>query len=313
MMTGHSATVTSQMDFHYDFLLKSLQSGDLNWKTLLASSYWQTEVRAGVDRFTREIDALLATKPEIHPDCEERAALEKQLKQGNRDAQRNLEVWKNKHRGPMWDNGWKTYQAWRQTESKIEDLRKHIANAGRVAEPVQARLAYLEQTGFLKDGQLTQLGRMAAEINEGHPLVMARAFHDKVLHGCAPHELVATLASFVGEQSKPANPLAPLQPIYRDLQTQEKVGNADYWIAYDSWCDPVYDWLEGDDFGVICETYGVDAGSFARAILKIANVLEEWVNLATYCEDLEMLEKCKGLREKLIRGLVVPDSLYLRV
>jgi superfamily II RNA helicase len=313
MMTGHSATVTSQMDFHYDFLLKSLQSGDLNWKTLLASSYWQTEVRAGVDRFTREIDALLATKPEIHPDCEERAALEKQLKQGNRDAQRNLEVWKNKHRGAMWDNGWKIYQGWRQTESKIEDLRKHIANAGRVAEPVQARLAYLEQTGFLKDGQLTQLGRMAAEINEGHPLVMARAFHDKVLHGCAPHELVATLASFVGEQSKPANPLAPLQPIYRDLQTQEKVGNADYWIAYDSWCDPVYDWLEGDDFGVICETYGVDAGSFARAILKIANVLEEWVNLATYCEDLEMLEKCKGLREKLIRGLVVPDSLYLRV
>jgi len=74
----------------------------------------------------------------------------------------------------------------------------------------------------------------------------------------------------------------------------------------------VYDWLEGDDFGGICATYGVDAGSFARAILKVANIVDEWINLATYSEDLESLEACKDLRAKLVRGLVVPDSLYLR-
>ena len=71
--------------------------------------------------------------------------------------------------------------------------------------------------------------------------------------------------------------------------------------------------MEGDDFGAICEKYEVDAGNLSRAILKAANLLDEWVNMATYCEDLEMLETCRGVRETLIRGLVVPDSLYLRV
>ena len=31
MMTGRKTTLRSRMDFHYDFMLKTLQSGALNW------------------------------------------------------------------------------------------------------------------------------------------------------------------------------------------------------------------------------------------------------------------------------------------
>ena len=258
----------------------------------------------------------MCRKPGVTSECEERETLETAFRNASqtarKDAQRALEQWKNKHAAPSWDKAWKEYKDWKSTERLIDALDLNIAREKRVTEPVEIRLAYLESTGFLKDGELTRLGRMAAEINEGHALVMARAFADKVLHGCKPHDLVAILTSFV--EGKNGVPTEPLVYIYKELIMKENLkSDPAYWSASATWCDPIHDWLEGHEFGSICEHYGVDAGSFVRTILKVANVVDEWVNLATFCEDLEMLETCRGLKEKLIRGLVVPDSLYLHV
>jgi superfamily II RNA helicase len=313
MMTGRPAAVSSQMTFGYDFLLKALHSGHLRWENILTSSYWYAMNQTRAEELEQMNMKLNERTPELHPDCEERYALEQQLKTGNRQAQSKIETWKNKHNGPTWDAAWKTFLAWKNTEAIVAANNRHIHELRSLPPVLQQRLHYLERTGFLKDGELTKLGHMAAEINEGHSLVMSKAFHDKVLHGRPPHELVAILASFLNEQSKAGLPLEALGSIYRDLKSKEIEKSPEtYWRSYDTWCDPVYDWLEGDDFGGICATYGVDAGSFARAILKVANIVDEWINLATYSEDLESLEACKDLRAKLVRGLVVPDSLYLR-
>jgi superfamily II RNA helicase len=316
MMTGHSATVSSQMDFHYDFILKSMQSGRLNWETILTSSYWYAQAQQRIRSLERQKEVLMCRKPASTEECEQRETLENAFKKASnetrKDAQRALEQWKNKHAAPSWDQAWKDYKDWKSAQRLMDALDLNIEREKAVTEPVERRLAYLEHTGFLKDGQLTKLGRMAAEINEGHPLVMARAFADKVLHGCKPHDLVAILASFV--DGKLCRPIDPLEPIYKELQNEEYPRSTpDYWFTSNMWCDPVHDWLEGHEFGSICEHYGVDAGSFVRTILKVANVVDEWVNIATFCEDLEMLETCRGLKETLIRGLVVPDSLYLHV
>jgi hypothetical protein len=50
-----------------------------------------------------------------------------------------------------------------------------------------------------------------------------------------------------------------------------------------------------------------------RSILKVANMVEEWTNLATYTKNIEMLRMLEGLREKLVRGLAKPESLYLNL
>lgn len=313
MMTGRPAEVSSQMTFGYDFLLKALHSGHLNWKTILTSSYWYARNLTLAEELERSSMKLNEHVPTLHPDCEERYALEQQLKNGNRQVQSKIETWKNKHVGPKWETAWKDYLRWKNTQAVIAANNHNIHELRAIPPVLQERLNYLERTGFLKDGELTQLGHMAAEINEGHSLVMAKAFQDKVLHGRPPHELVAILASFLDEQSKVGLPLEVLEPIYRNLKSKEiEKSPQTYWRSYDTWCDPIYDWLEGHEFGGICETYGVDAGSFARAILKVANIVDEWINLATYSEDLETLETCKDLRQTLVRGLVVPDSLYLR-
>jgi superfamily II RNA helicase len=310
MMTGRPATVSSQMTFGYEFLLKALHSERLTWNGLLTASYWQALNEEQAKKLETQRETLLAKKPVLEPDCDQRYALEQEFKNGNRKVQGAIETWKNRHPGPKWETAWKQYAAWKQSELVICAIEVNMRTLREPPAMLLHRLDYLERTGFIKDGRLTQLGHMAADINEGNPLVMARAFYEKALHDCNAHDLVAILCCFI--EGKPDGYPPQLMDIYLDLKKKETVGQQE-WLCYNTWCDPIYEWLEGQDFGAVCETYEVDAGNLSRAILKAANLLDEWVNMATYCEDLEMLEKCRGVRETLIRGLVVPDSLYLRV
>jgi superfamily II RNA helicase len=84
-----------------------------------------------------------------------------------------------------------------------------------------------------------------------------------------------------------------------------------HWTLTDYWHAVVGDWLEGNNY--VCEQYGVEHGNFVRAMLKLANILREWVNLATLQQDTAMIEKMNGMEQNLVRGFVIPDSLYLRI
>jgi superfamily II RNA helicase len=287
MMTGRQSTILSQMDFGVDFILKSLQSGSLQWKDILSSSYYYQQAQVLLNSLQRERTSLVESMPESHPDCEVRWNLEQTFKitvnAARKDVQRTLEAWKNRHMGPNWDRLWKNYQTRVQIQTKLDTLDAQIDQVSNVARPVEVRMAALEDDGYIYEGQLTALGKMAAEINEGDPLVMSRLFMEKTLHSCSANELIAKLAQF----------LEP-EPLFY-------------------WSDFMFEWMNQGDLGELCQRYEIDAGNAVRAILKLANIVEEWTILATMCTDLPMLETMKGVKEVLVRGIVVPDSLYLRL
>ena len=287
MMTGRQATINSQMDFGVDFILKSLQSGRLQWKDIVTSSYYYQQAQTLLNSLQRERAALVESMPETHPDCEVRWQLEQVFKvsvnAARKELQRTLEGWKNRHAGPNWDRLWKNQQARVQTQTKLDTLDNQIEQVSNVSRPVELWLRALEDGGYVHEGQLTVLGKMAAEINEGDPLVMSKLFIDQELHSCSPNELIAKLAQF----------LEP-EPLFY-------------------WSDFMFEWMNQGDLGELCQRYEIDAGTAVRAILKLANIAEEWTILATMSADLPMLETMKGVKEVLVRGIVIPDSLYLRV
>ena len=287
MMTGKQSTILSQMDFGVDFILKSLQSGSLQWKDILTSSYYYQQAQVLLNSLQRERAALVESMPESHKDCEVRWQLEQNFKitvnAARKDIQRTLEGWKNRHMGPNWDRLWKNHQACVQIQTKLNTLDSQIDQVSNVARPVEFRMAALEDDGYICDGQLTALGKLAAEINEGDPLMMSRLFMEKTLHSCSANELIAKLAQF----------LEP-EPLFY-------------------WSDFMFEWMNEGDLGELCQRYEIDVGTAVRAILKLANIAEEWTILATMCTDLPMLETMKGVKEVLVRGIVVPDSLYLRL
>jgi hypothetical protein len=45
----------------------------------------------------------------------------------------------------------------------------------------------------------------------------------------------------------------------------------------------------------------------------MANILEEWLAMATYCQHIEQINKINEVRQGIIRDIVVSDSLYLHL
>jgi len=43
----------------------------------------------------------------------------------------------------------------------------------------------------------------------------------------------------------------------------------------------------------------------------MANLLEEWRSLATFCEHAEMLEKMRDFEQVILRDIAVCSSLYI--
>jgi hypothetical protein len=50
-----------------------------------------------------------------------------------------------------------------------------------------------------------------------------------------------------------------------------------------------------------------------RVVLRIANIADEWIALATYCEHTEMVERMTAVKVGLLRDIAITDSLYLRI
>jgi len=80
-----------------------------------------------------------------------------------------------------------------------------------------------------------------------------------------------------------------------------------------SWIEPLQRWMEGDSAAQICAEAGLYEGNFIRSVLKVANMVEEWTSLATFTKSIELLTMLEGLKEKLVRDIVKPESLYLNL
>jgi hypothetical protein len=42
-------------------------------------------------------------------------------------------------------------------------------------------------------------------------------------------------------------------------------------------------------------------------------MVDEWISLATFTKTIELLQLLEGIKEKLVRDIVRPESLYLQL
>jgi superfamily II RNA helicase len=161
---------------------------------------------------------------------------------------------------------------------------------------------------------------MASEINEGHPLLMSTAYNAGIFRGMTGPEIVALLACFISADPHEYTPDIPsevcmqydrIQAVRSHLMSGEfPRSDPSYWDISAYWMYPIFVWATGAaSLASICSDFEIYEGNLVKAILKAEGILNELKVLATYTQDLEMLET---LREfTLVRGVVVPNSLYL--
>lgn len=320
MMTGKSDTVTSQLAFDYEYALTLLQSK----KDVTTQSLWSRQCNSEIEDLESEL-AKCTTQHMDEPylsDCEMRHTLDRKFKEAvNAEKQKyqtELARWSNKRIGPKWEAAWKQYRKNAEIQERANILTRQLEELRAFSHSeIKKRTDVLEKFGYVQDGALTQKGILAAEIHEGHPLLMSYLYTSKLM---AIHDgvyITEILSCFL---EKPhTDEYMVKDPYVEGLRTCGSQINAfdgnycdpKYWEVTEYWIDVVHEWIGGNDH--VCDTIGVEPGNFVRAMLKLANLIDEWVNMATIQQDVEMIEKMKNMKSKIVRGFVIPDSLYLRI
>lgn len=322
MMTGKQQSLCSRLDFHYDFLIKSLL---LNrpWLDIQEMSYWNRLRKQEISIYEDEI-AKISGVPDIPiSDFEEREHYEITIKNTNnsprKEAQRKLEQWKNKHVGPRWEDGWKKYRQYRANQETITAIQITLRGLTKHENDF---LGYLEAFGFVQEGKLTKLGVLASEVNEGHCLLLPKMYYDGHLKSLTRNELISYFGCFIEENEEP--PLHVSDKIRHAIHKTEELSDSmckvetgktssdTFWEVHTYWPEVFYRWMHGEELCVLCFEYGIYEGNMTKALLKVSNIADEYINMATILQDIETLEKLRDIRQDIIRGIVVPDSLYLR-
>jgi superfamily II RNA helicase len=143
--------------------------------------------------------------------------------------------------------------------------------------------------------------------------------------------LVVLLACLIEEKSTETTPsladlriseevrtaLQQLDTLVQTFQTCEDIyrqySKESYWTLYTTWIEPIQRWLDGDSASCICSDYGLFEGNFVRAVLRISNMVDEWIAVGSYMSDIDLLEKLNTVRGLLVKDFIVPDSLYLHI
>ena len=340
MMTGSKSAITSRMDFGYDFILKTIHSGNNRWIDLLEKSYWYQQrsvEKKSLERQLADVNTNLSSmdiSKEIQEKCERRESLEETVKttvnSAKKKAQTELTALMKTWLGsPQLVKAWPSWIVAKNLLHQIRALEGELQEYEDLGNSVVGpRLHLLETWGFLSEGKLTDSGILATEVNEGNQILMSRAYKEGICSSLNQDELVIFLASFLGEGKEESAPTlsdiaVPVQvkSVLNTLSQHASQCQSDEdrtlgptygnWTLQTTWMEPCYRWVQGEEAAVLCLEYGIYQGNFMRSLLKLANLVEEWTSMATYAQDIKTLELVEGLQQKIVRGIVKPESLYL--
>jgi superfamily II RNA helicase len=278
--------------------------------------------------------SAFAMSPEEHAAMETaeglKAAIAGSVNAARREAQKTWDAWDRTHIGQRWYSLQKEiWPARKRLLAEIERDEASIAAAQTPETDVEPTLKALRAMGLLdSEGALTALGTAATEVNEGHPILMSKLYAAGTMKTFGPEEVLTVLAAFLeGETGSPDQLQVPklcidtlyaIDDIAKEccrLEHSCRVVSPDtYWDLSTKWIEPIWRWLNEDvSIATLCAEYEVFEGNFMRSLLKLSSLLEEWRNLATLSGHIEVLDRLRDIEHRLLRGVAICDSLYLRI
>lgn len=336
MMKGARPPITSKMTFHYDFILKTIQSSTepCKWLEIMKQSYWFQQKQLDIKQCLKEKETYHKQMNRIESTpyfsaCKQRYELEKRLKthSNKKEIQRELTSLTNKQLGPSWTAAWTDYMVYEKIMSRCIQLDEQVCILEDYESIVKQHCTFLYHTGFLTHEDpytltkvdLTSKGILATEVNEGHPLLMAELYYSRLLHNLSGEDLITVLACFHEKKiTIPVEKLDISQESYDCMVRIEQMTTeyyrmdpSEYWTFSTEMIEPISRWIHGEHTTVLCKDYDLFEGNMMRSLLKIGAILEEWLAMAIYCEHTEQIDKIMILKERMATTQM--DSLYLRL
>ena len=293
----------------------------------MEQSYWfqqrQNQIAAvtvDLEVCQKRIDEIVIEQPFLG-ECMKRFELEQNMKYATnkKDIQRQLDSVKNKQIGPKWNTAWANYNTLIKYKKEYECIINNLEELKEHEKSIKPYVMFLFDIGYisnvnlhtLTNKDLTLKGILATEVNEGHPILMTELYTREILHKLSGEETVVMLSCFLESDVDSSNKITELAKEFQNIEDRYIYPIRDYWNVFTMMMNPIQKWLEGEDSSVICAEYDIFEGNFMRSVMKMANIVDEWISMATYCQHIEQIDKMIKIRQKIIRD--IPDSLYLHL
>jgi superfamily II RNA helicase len=316
------------------------------WSRLLGKSYWQTQRTVALRALTAEVEAARQVRdaqrarltPAQWAAFEERADLQHKVRYLSNSKQKTAKLalrrWEEEHDGPAWRNAEKVWTTEQDLTRHYKSLRADLtaAESVRTEDRIQPILSALCEWGLVEGDVLTHRGVLATECNEANPLLMTELYASAILRNATQEEIVGTLATLITDKMPADFSAADFDYAHTDsaklleaaavrgarIDLVRNIGSPeDFWTVSPYWSAVLTDWLAIEDTalaaGTIVKKYDLYEANLMRAVLKCANLVDEWLAMATFCGDVAMLDRMRGVHDRLLRGIARPESLYLRL
>jgi superfamily II RNA helicase len=346
MMCGRKSPLESKMEFGFQFILKSLNSNIYKWSDIVTNSFWYLEQLQYKDSLTEKLANLKTSISNITFSdreiqiLEQRHTLETSLKLAKdivskKDIQRKIEQWKNTNIGKRWEDLYSKYGEKLRLESDLEYYTQELGEFGNLNKFLENYANFLEKIGYLQNlpedlttltnENLTPMGVASTEINEGHCILSMDLYNyiSKNIENYNNVDILKYLSLFISDDRVQGTTMATDTIKYingRSTYYSELADNMGlalehtYWDINTTWFNIVEDWVNDDmKIGDIIGKYDIMEGNLTRGILKLVNLIEEWRNVATYFNNVEMLDLLHQLENLVVKNVVSQDSLYIRV
>jgi hypothetical protein len=230
-------------------------------------------------------------------------------------------------------------------EKEIDSLKKSIDYSNNyITDHTDKICEIMQKNGFIEpletsDGfQLTNLGKIASNIAEIHPLILSKFMTEwNYFENFTYKQLIGLFACFtdikVPDEMRMIRPkiddsylqtkiinIEEQYKCYRDLETTYQVDTGIHYenaLNFDiielamSWCDCETE-QECKTF-IQKEVYSksISIGDFTKAMLKIVTITNEFVNICEYIHSVDLLYKLNQIEKHVLKYVTTSQSLYL--
>ena len=222
-------------------------------------------------------------------------------------------------------------------ESDITNTCNYKNNAEKYMNSgVQRTILLLEEAGFIKYSNVTNIGVIAGQFQEIHPLVMGRLMVDtNYFEEFTPQQLAGLFACFINISisddlklnvpstvyptlNKVSSQISTLMNHFHDLELKYNIDSgSSYERSFDlqqsviNWCN------SSDEVGCkeilqdIKRDYQIFLGEFIKGLLKINNIAAEVERAAEAVQQLALVEKLRVIPSITLKYVATNQSLYV--
>ena len=354
MLTGPPQTLTSKFKVSFHLLLNIL-ANDTTSTTNVVSKFVEKSLLASdikkelvyYEQLQEDLEIQLIIKKEILDTCKTSlsvmtdynckvALLTSTANSAKRKLRTDMTSIEVAHKTLEADL--KKFAAYTEIVERLERNKKNKKNsAGYIYFCVEQIEKILSICGFINiDHKLSDKGRIASQLQEVHPLVLADMY--TMTDGFAslsPIDLVALFSCFtsmnVSDDIKTHNPntfKVDLNEMAKDMFTmleryysmelsEEVETGSPYDIHYDlmnyviHWCNATNETECKNVIYKVKDEKNIFLGEFIKSILKINNISKEFEKVCEVMNNMVLLEKLKEIPRLTLKYVVANQSLYI--